>query len=66
MGVVSSPPLEPYVAVLHELAELLASTRRLETRVLQMLNKLGISDETIGTELDLTSQAVGKRRRRQF
>ena len=64
MGVVSKPPPEPYVAVLTELATLQESVRRLETRVLRMLNSYGISDETIGTELDLTSQAVGKRRRR--
>lgn len=65
MAVQKQPPPEPYVAVLAELAALQASARRLETFVLRMLNEYGISDETIGTELDLTSQAVGKRRRRR-
>lgn len=65
MAVQKKPP-ESYIVVLSELAAVQASARRLETFVLRMLNEYGISDETIGTELDLTSQAVGKRRRRKL
>ena len=62
---VSSHTVEPYVGVLAELASLQASLRRLETYVLRLMNEAGISDEEIGTVQDISSQAVGKKRRRR-
>jgi hypothetical protein len=61
-----APPTEPWVVVLAELMTLQRSLRRLETHLLRSLNQFGVSDETIATFLDQTSQAVGKRRRRKI
>lgn len=63
----SKPPLGPeYRAVLAELVAMQETLRRLEVRVLQLLDQVGIADEDIGAELGISSQAVGKRRRRQI
>ena len=62
---VPNQEVEPYVGVLAELTSLQASVRRLETYVLRLMNEAGISDEEIGTVQDISSQAVGKKRRRR-
>lgn len=55
---------ESFVAVLADLADMQEALRRLETHVLRLMNEAGITDEQIGTEQGLSSQAVGKKRRR--
>lgn len=58
-----SPP--PYVAVLAEIASMQTHLRRLETAVLRLMHDAGITDEAIGTEQGISSQAVGQKRRRK-
>ena len=63
----SQPQQDPeFQAVLAELVTLQKSMRRLEVRVLRLLDQFGIADEDIGAELGISSQAVGKRRRREI
>ena len=52
-------------ADLAAIAALQAGLRRLETHTLQLLHEAGISDEAIGIEQGISSQAVGKKRRRR-
>lgn len=56
---------EPYRTVLSDIAAVQADLRRLETHVLRLMNHCGISDEMIGMEQNISSQAVGKKRRRK-
>lgn len=62
------PPIPPYAAVLRELAavqESLAHLRHLETLLLRVLHEAGITDEEIGTVQEISSQAVGQKRKRR-
>lgn len=54
-----------YKSCLTELTAMQTAIRRLETCLLKLMNEAGITDEAIATELDISSQAVGKRRRRK-
>lgn len=58
-------PAPEYRAVLAELVALQATLRRLEIQILRLLDEVGVADDDIGAELGISSQAVGKRRRRQ-
>lgn len=60
---VATPP--PYVALLMELAAVQADLRRLETQMLRMMRECGITDEAISDVMNISPQAVGKRRRRR-
>lgn len=55
----------PYVALLRELAVMQANLRRLETQVLRTMRDCGITDEAISDVMEISPQAVGKRRRRK-
>lgn len=65
MWLVEKDWTEPYKLVLTDIATIQADLRRLETHVLQVLHSAGITDEAIGIELNISSQAVGKKRRRR-
>lgn len=66
MGKPPKLPDPPYIEVLRTLVVLHDDLRRLETHALQVMNDCGITDEDIGEVLGISSQAVGKRRRRKI
>lgn len=61
-------PSPPYVGVLRELAavqECIAHLKHLETHLLRLMHEAGITDDEIGTVQDISSQAVGQKRKRR-
>lgn len=63
-----TPPTPRYVAVLRELAavqEAIAHLRNLETHLLVLLHEVGVTDDEIGTVQNISSQAVGQKRKRR-
>ena len=66
---VKPAPPPTYVSVLAELAALqdyVEHLKRLETYVLRLMHEAGITDDAIGIEQNISSQAVGKKRRRRI
>lgn len=65
---VRTPPTPRYVAVLRELAavqQALGHLRDLETHLLALLHDVGVTDDEIGTVQNISSQAVGQKRKRK-
>jgi hypothetical protein len=69
---VSSSPSFPYVAFLTEIGQMQEALKhlethlkRIETQLLKSMHDVGVTDDVIGTELGISSQAVGKKRRRR-
>jgi len=57
-----TPPSLAYAAVLADLTTMRALVRQLEVDALRLMKDAGVTDEAIGDELGISSQAVGKKR----